>query len=110
MKTRVKTNKMAELKAETDEQETYCFTECQKIGKDLLDEVKQSLVRENMEKEESRVKATKYLEETAILHLLEDLIAKLVFKRPEKPIDYLVKEMEELKRKGTQVQTEDKAT
>ena len=71
MKTRVKTNKMAELEAETDEQETYCFTECQKIGKDLLDEVKQSLVRENMEKEESRVKATKYLEETAILHLLE---------------------------------------
>ena len=41
---------------------------------------------------------------------LQDLIAKLVFKRPEKPIDYLVKEMEELKRKGTQVQTEDKAT
>ncbi|CAH3017976.1 unnamed protein product [Porites evermanni] len=108
MKTRVKTNKMAEL--ETDEQETYSFTECQKIGKDFLDEVKQSLVRENMEKEESRVKATKYLEETAILHLLEDLIAKLVFKRPEKPIDYLVKEMEELKRKGTQAQTEDKAT
>ena len=71
MKTRVTTNKMAELEAETDEQETYCFTECQKIGKDLLDEVKQSLVRENMEKEESRVKATKYLEETAILHLLE---------------------------------------
>ena len=69
MKTRVKTNKMAEL--ETDEQETYSFTECQKIGKDFLDEVKQSLVRENMEKEESRVKATKYLEETAILHLLE---------------------------------------
>ncbi|KAM7425552.1 hypothetical protein ABFA07_009942 [Porites harrisoni] len=101
---------MAELEAETDEKETYSFTECQKIGKDFLDEVKQSLVRENMEKEESRVKATKYLEETAILHLLEDLIAKLVFKRPEKPIDYLVKEMEELKRKGTQVQTEDKAT
>ncbi|XP_073249094.1 uncharacterized protein [Porites lutea] len=101
---------MAELEAETDEQETYSFTECQKIGKDFLDEVKQSLVRENMEKEESRVKATKYLEETAILHLLEDLIAKLVFKRPEKPIDYLIKEMEELKRKGTQAQTEDKAT
>lgn len=101
---------MAELEAETDEQETYSFTDCQKIGKDFLDEVKQSLVRENMEKEEPRVKSTKYLEETAILHLLEDLIAKLVFKRPEKPIDYLVKEMEELKRKETQAQTEDKAT
>lgn len=71
MKTRVKTNKMAELEAETDEQETYSFTECQKIGKDFLDELKQSLVRENMEKEEPRVKATTYLEETAILHLLE---------------------------------------
>lgn len=71
MKTRVKTYKMAELEAETDEQETYSFTECQKIGKDFLDELKQSLVRENMEKEEPRVNATKYLEETAILHLLE---------------------------------------
>ena len=41
---------------------------------------------------------------------LQDLIAKLVFKRPEKPIEYLIKEMEELKRKGTQAQTEDKAS
>ena len=30
--------------------------------------------------------------------LFQDLIAKLVFKRPEKPIDFLVKEMEEVKR------------
>lgn len=71
MTTRLKTYKMAELEAETDEQETYSFTECQKIGKDFLGELQQSLVRANMEEEEPRVKATKYLEETAILHLLE---------------------------------------
>jgi len=39
--------------------------------------------------------------------LFQDLIAKLVFKRPEKPIDFLVKEMEELKREGTRKSNED---
>ena len=39
--------------------------------------------------------------------LFQDLIAKLVFKRPEKPIDFLVKEMEELKREGTRKSNKD---
>ena len=37
----------------------------------------------------------------------QELITKVVFKRPEKPIDFLVKEMEELKRKGTEKSIED---
>jgi len=41
------------------------------------------------------------------LSFFQDLIAKLVFKRPEKPIDFLVKEMEELKRKGTEKSQDD---
>lgn len=36
------------------------------------------------------------------LYFFQDLITKLVFKRPEKPIDFLINEMEELKRKGAQ--------
>ena len=38
----------------------------------------------------------------------QDLIAKLVFKRPEKPIDFLVKEMEVVKRNGTEKSKENK--
>ncbi|KAL9952865.1 hypothetical protein ACROYT_G040186 [Oculina patagonica] len=86
----------------------YSYKECKQIGKSFLNDLKQSIRVEYLPKiEEPSVKATKYLEETQVLQLLEDLIAKLVFKRPEKPIDFLVKEMEELKRKGTEKNKED---
>jgi len=94
---------------EKDQQDdTYSFKECKKIGKHFLDELKEAIKVDHLpDVGEPRVKATKYLEETEILQLLEDLIAKLVFKRPEKPIDFLVKEMEELKRKGTEKSQDD---
>lgn len=89
--------------------DSYSFKECKEIGKNFLDELKEAIKVEHMPVvEDPQVKATKYLEETEILQLLEDLIAKLVFKRPEKPIDFLVKEMEELKRKGTEQSKENK--
>ncbi|KAJ7384725.1 hypothetical protein OS493_020311 [Desmophyllum pertusum] len=81
-----------------EQDEQYSYNECKKIGKDFLNELKQSIIVDNLPEsdiEEPQVKATKYLEETESLQLLEDLIAKLVFKRPEKPIDFLIKEMEE---------------
>ena len=73
----MKTFKMAELEvrkdvfAERDRQDSYSFTDCQKIGKEFLDKLKQSIIRSTDVIEEPRVKATKYLEETEVLQLLE---------------------------------------
>ena len=59
----------------TDRDDLYSYTECKKIGKDFLHELKQSIIEESYlnlpEIEEPRVKATKYLEQTEILQLLE---------------------------------------
>ena len=64
--------------AEKDQQDTYSFTECQTIGKNFLNELKQSLRATNLpDIEEPRTKATKYLEETEVLQLLE--VRKLIF-------------------------------
>ena len=52
--------------------ESYSFKECKQIGKNLLDELKESIQVEYLpDVGEPRVKATKYLAETEILQLLE---------------------------------------
>ncbi|PFX18784.1 uncharacterized protein LOC111339040 [Stylophora pistillata] len=92
----------------TDRNDLYSYTECRAIGKNFLKELKQAVIGKNLQEiEEPHAKATKYLEETEILHLLEDLITKLVFKRPEKPMEFLVKEIEEFKRRGSERQSMD---
>ena len=56
--------------AETNRQ--YSFTECKQIGREFLDDLKQSLKATTLQDiEEPRAKATKYLEKTEVLQLLE---------------------------------------
>lgn len=56
--------------AETNQQ--YSFTECKQIGREFLDDLKQSLKATTLQEiEEPRAKATKYLEKTEVLQLLE---------------------------------------
>jgi len=64
---------------EKDEQdESYSFKECKEIGKHFLDELKEAIKVGNLPNVgEPRVKATKYLEETEILQLLEVSLIKL---------------------------------
>ena len=57
-----------------EQDELYSYNECKKIGKDFLNELKQSIIVDNLPEsdiEEPQVKATKYLEETESLQLLE---------------------------------------
>lgn len=50
----------------------YSYKECKQIGKSFLNDLKQSIRVEYLPKiEEPSVKATKYLEETQVLQLLE---------------------------------------
>ena len=55
--------------AETDQQ--YSFIECKQIGKEFLDDLKQSLKTTLPDIEEPCAKATKYLQKTEVLQLLE---------------------------------------
>ena len=56
----------------TDRNDLYSYTECRAIGKNFLKELKQAVIGKNLQEiEEPHAKATKYLEETEILHLLE---------------------------------------
>ncbi|RMX36696.1 hypothetical protein pdam_00015835 [Pocillopora damicornis] len=87
----------------TNRNDLYSYTECRDIGKKFLSDLKQAVIGENLQEiEEPRAKATKYLEETEILQLIEDLITKLVFERPEKPMEFLVKEIEDVKGRGSE--------
>ena len=52
--------------------DSYSFNECKEIGKNFLDELKEAIKVEYLpDIGDPRVKATKYLEETEILQLLE---------------------------------------
>lgn len=54
------------------QKDLYSYKECREIGKSFLDELKESIKADFMpDIEEPSVKATKYLEETEILQLLE---------------------------------------
>ena len=56
----------------TVDSDSYSFKECKEIGKHFLDELKEAIkVGQLSGVGEPRVKATKYLEETEILRLLE---------------------------------------
>lgn len=56
----------------TDRNDLYSYTECRAIGKDFLNELKQTVIGKNLQEiEEPHAKTTKYLEETEILNLLE---------------------------------------
>lgn len=67
-----------------EQDELYSYNECKKIGKDFLNELKQSIIVDNLPEsdiEEPQVKATKYLEETESLQLLEVSVStRLLFK------------------------------
>ena len=58
---------------EKDQQEdSYSFKQCKEIGKHFLDELKKAVKVECLPNiREPRAKATKYLEETEVLQLLE---------------------------------------
>ena len=60
-------------KLTADQQDdSYTFKECKEIGKNFLDELKEAIKVECLpEIGDPRVKATKYLEETEVLQLLE---------------------------------------
>lgn len=51
--------------------DSYSFQECKQIGKNLLDELRQSISDHLPDVEDPKVKATNYLAETEILQLLE---------------------------------------
>lgn len=51
--------------------DSYSFQECKQIGKNLLDELRQSISDHLPGVEDPKVKATNYLAETEILQLLE---------------------------------------
>lgn len=56
----------------TNRNDLYSYTECRDIGKKFLSDLKQAVIGENLQEiEEPRAKATKYLEETEILQLIE---------------------------------------
>lgn len=82
MATRQKKPKMAEQKQSSvgredifsgmEPQVTYSFAECQQIGKEFLEGLKQSVKGSTLlEIEEPCAKATNYLVKTEVLHLLE---------------------------------------
>lgn len=52
--------------------DSYSFQDCKQIGKNLLDELRQSIKSDHLpDVEDPKVKATNYLAETEILQLLE---------------------------------------
>ena len=67
---------------QTDQQnDIYSYNECQQIGKSFLHELKESLRVESLPTiEDPSVKATKYLEETQTLQLLEVSFCSLLYK------------------------------
>ncbi|XP_041352371.1 uncharacterized protein LOC121370903 [Gigantopelta aegis] len=54
-------------------------------------------------------KAIKYLEQHSILQLFQQLTADIVYNRPPDPIDYMIAEIEEIKRNRDPNETEENA-
>ncbi|XP_031565771.1 uncharacterized protein LOC116300936 [Actinia tenebrosa] len=84
----------------------YSLKEANEIGKEMLESIQSALAPKvcrgrgkTEDIEDPHVKAWKYMEECNVLLMLEILLTKLVYEKPEVPMQFMADEIQKMKGK-----------